>query len=259
MALTTLPEWLSYLETLHPQAIDLGLERVKKVADKLNIQHPATKVVTVTGTNGKGSCVAALAAIYQQAGYRVGAYSSPHLWHFTERILINGIPVAEKDLCAQFIKIEQARENISLTYFEFTTLAALLIFQQQNLDLVILEVGMGGRLDAVNIIDPDIAVITTVDLDHQAWLGETCEKIGYEKAGIMRTGIPVVCGREMPNSVYQTAQTQDVRMYVLGKNFDVKIVNTQEFFWQANEKILINLPRNHLLVDNLALSLMVVA
>lgn len=253
-----LPEWLSYLETLHPSSIDLGLERIKKVAYALNLQRPANKVVTVTGTNGKGSCVAALASIYQQAGYQVGVYTSPHLWHFCERILINGSPVAEKDLCAQFIKIENARNNIPLTYFEFTTLAALLIFQQYNLDLAILEVGMGGRLDAVNIIDPDLAVITTVDLDHQTWLGETREQIGYEKAGIMRTEVPAVCGRAMPASVYEIAQTQNVPLYVLGKNFDAEIVNSEEFTWQHNEKILKNLPRNHLLVDNLALSLMVV-
>jgi dihydrofolate synthase/folylpolyglutamate synthase len=235
---------------------------VQQVAYQLNITRPASKVITITGTNGKGSCVATLASIYLQAGYRVGAYTSPHLWNFTERIVINGVEVSEKDLCAVFLRIENARENISLTYFEFTTLAALLIFQDQNLDIAILEVGMGGRLDAVNIVDADVAVITTIDLDHQAWLGETREKIAYEKAGIMRAGFPVVCGRDMPSSVYEVAEAQHVPMYVLGKTFNVEIVNNSGFFrnftWQFNKKILKNLPLNHLLVDNIALSLTVV-
>ena len=253
-----LSEWLNYLETLHPQAIDLGLARIQQVATILGIGHPAQRVITVAGTNGKGSCVATLAAIYLQAGYRVATYTSPHLWHFTERITINGSSVSEEALCHALTQIEQARGSISLTYFEFTTLAALYLFQQENLDIAILEVGMGGRLDAVNIIDADAMIITTIDFDHQAWLGTTREQIGFEKAGILRQGRPVVVGQDMPQAVLDQAHLLQAPIYIFNKDFSVTQKDPSTFFWQDENKILKSLPKNHLLVDNIALSLKII-
>lgn len=259
MPAKNLSQWLSYLETLHPNAIELGLTRVKQVADALDLSKPASYVVTVTGTNGKGTCVTSLAAIYKEAGYQVGAYTSPHLWCFTERVAINGVSVPEAILCDAFTRIEAARGNVSLTYFEFTTLAALLIFQEADLDIAILEVGMGGRLDAVNIIDPDVAVITTVDLDHEQWLGDTREKIAYEKAGIMRAGCPVIVGRDLPQIIYDEAQKLDCPIYTLGKSFEINLIDPNNYRWESEEKIFVDIPKNHLLVDNIALSLKVIA
>lgn len=253
-----LSQWLSYLETLHPKSIDLGLERVRQVAHLLGIQKIASHVVTVTGTNGKGTCVTSLASIYSEAGYQVGAYTSPHLWHFSERIAINGYSIDEEKLCQVFEKIEQVREDVSLTYFEFTTLAAFYIFQEAGLDIAILEVGMGGRLDAVNIIDPDVAVITTVSLDHQEWLGDTVEKIAIEKAGILRNKIPLVAGRYLPDNIYEAAKNLNCPVFTLGDQFEITSKDRNVFTWKSNKNIFNDIPKNHLLVDNIALSLMVV-
>lgn len=209
-------EWLAWLETLHPSWMELGLERVGQVAQRLALTHFSCPVITVTGTNGKGSTVALLESIYRAAGYRVGTYSSPHLVRFNERIRVAGQDVDDATLCQSFAHIEAARHDISLTYFEFTTLAALDIFQRAHLDVLILEVGLGGRLDATNLIDADVAVITTIALDHQAWLGDNRDSIGYEKAGIMRAGRPVVCGDpEPPQSVLQKAAELEAPLYIL--------------------------------------------
>lgn len=189
-----LKSWLSYLESLHPNPIDLGLDRIKQVAEKLMLCAINSFVVTVAGTNGKGSCVALLEATLSASGYKVGSYTSPHLLRYNERIKINGCAVEDSVLCEVFAEIEEARKTISLTYFEFGTLAALLLFKRARLDAVILEVGMGGRLDAVNIIDPDLSIISTIALDHMEWLGTTREAIAREKAGIMRSGKPVISG-----------------------------------------------------------------
>jgi dihydrofolate synthase / folylpolyglutamate synthase len=207
----SLHQWLEYQLHTHPQTIAMGLERVREVARRLQILRMPCQVIIVAGTNGKGSTVAFIEAIAAASGYRVGAFTSPHLLRYNERIRIAGLEVSDAELCAAFAAIEVARADIALTYFEFGTLAALWLFAKANLDLVILEVGLGGRLDAVNIIDADVAVITTVDLDHQAYLGDTREAIGFEKAGIMRSGKPCVLGeKDPPSSVLKHAYEQGV-------------------------------------------------
>ena len=201
MRFTTVSQWLAWQETLNPREIDLGLERVRKVAQRLNLLQPGFKVITVAGTNGKGSCVALLSAIYSAAGYRTGVYSSPHLLHYQERIRLNEQDIDAERLCQAFQLVDDARADTPLTYFEFGTLAALLIFAQAGLDIAILEVGLGGRLDAVNVLDADVAMITSIGIDHCDWLGNDREQIGREKAGIMRSGRPLVCGDIEPPAV----------------------------------------------------------
>lgn len=187
-----LAKWLSALETRNTQEIQLGLTRIQEVAQKLKLQNTECRVITVAGTNGKGSTVTALEHIYHTAGYKVGTYTSPHLIQFNERIRVGLTPISDHDLCMAFRTIEAARGQIILTYFEMTTLAALLYFKQACLDLIILEVGLGGRLDATNIIDADLSIITTIDFDHQDFLGTTLDAIGYEKAGILRQRKPFI-------------------------------------------------------------------
>ncbi|MDF2182954.1 bifunctional tetrahydrofolate synthase/dihydrofolate synthase [Neptuniibacter sp. CAU 1671] len=218
----TLEQWLTWMEQCHPSEIELGLDRVRQVSERLAVDLSASQVVTIAGTNGKGSTVRYLQTIYSSAGYSVGCYTSPHFLYYNERVELNGQPVSDQLLCDAFYAIDQARGQIPLTYFEFGTLAALLIFSQTKPDLVLLEVGLGGRLDAVNIIDPDIAVITTVALDHQDWLGDTREAIGFEKAGIFRTGIPAVCGDpDLPESVLKHANSLKAPLYRAGIEFHI--------------------------------------
>ncbi|MBB1487039.1 bifunctional tetrahydrofolate synthase/dihydrofolate synthase [Oceanospirillum sediminis] len=203
-----LDEWLNRLESLHPTEIDLGLERLRKVAGRLGVETLPGKVITVAGTNGKGSTVAMLDSVLRQAGYKTGCYTSPHFLRYNERICLNGHPVPDQMICDAFLRIEAARQDISLTYFEFGTLAAFLIFSDEAPDVSILEIGLGGRLDAANLIDPDLAIVTTVALDHESWLGSDLEQIGREKAGIFRKDIPVVIGSEagkIPASVREEA------------------------------------------------------
>jgi dihydrofolate synthase/folylpolyglutamate synthase len=202
----TLADWLDYQQQVHPKSIDMGLERVGAVARALGLGRPARHVVTVAGTNGKGSTVAFVEAIARAAGLRVGAYTSPHLLRYNERVRIDGVDAGDAALVAAFERIDAARGDVPLTYFEFGTLAALLLFERAALDLAILEVGLGGRLDATNIVDPDVAIITTVDLDHQDWLGDDREAIGAEKAGILRAGRPAVLAeKDPPSSVLRRA------------------------------------------------------
>ena len=226
---TTLSEWLAHCERLHPQGIsgiELGLERVQRVARRMALAFPCP-VITVAGTNGKGSTCAMLEAVYGQAGYRTGLYTSPHLVHFEERCRIGGEPVASEDLLPAFAEVEVARqgqgddtEAVTLTYFEFTTLAILRTLSRSGIDVAILEVGLGGRLDAVNIIDADCAVITCIALDHMALLGPDREAIGYEKAGIMRTGRPVVLSDPVPpQSILDRATEVGAHLWRLGKDF----------------------------------------
>ncbi|MFD0740522.1 bifunctional tetrahydrofolate synthase/dihydrofolate synthase [Lysobacter koreensis] len=196
----TLSEWLEYIERIHPKSIDMGLERVREVAQRLGLGRPARHVITVGGTNGKGSTVAFIEAIARAAGLRVGAYTSPHLLAYNERVRIDGHDASDAALVAAFEAIEAARGEVPLTYFEYGTLAALWLFERAQLDLAILEVGLGGRLDATNLVDPDVAVITTVDLDHQDYLGDDREAIGFEKAGIARAWKPLVLGDDDPPS-----------------------------------------------------------
>jgi len=192
MTKSSLAAWLSYLEQLHPKAIDLGLERISEVADRLTLRAQPPTTLTVAGTNGKGSCVAVMDTALRAAGYRVGVYTSPHLVHFNERIVIDGLPASEQAICDAFEAIDTARGDITLSYFEFATLAGLWLFRQAGVDMQILEVGLGGRLDGVNILDADVAVVTSIGLDHTDWLGDTRELIAIEKAGIARAGKPVV-------------------------------------------------------------------
>jgi dihydrofolate synthase/folylpolyglutamate synthase len=196
----SLSEWLSLLEARHPTEIEFGLDRIGRVAEQLGLSHsmPEKKVITVAGTNGKGSCVAALESILLAAGYRVGSYTSPHFINYNERICLNRKPVSDRTICAAFDRIEAVCGDISLTYFEFGTLAALLIMSQAGLDVVLLEVGLGGRLDAVNLIDADIAIVTSLALDHQDWLGNDLNKIAAEKAAIARPGRPLIYGDAIP-------------------------------------------------------------
>lgn len=194
----SLSDWLALLEQRHPSLIDLGLERVAEVATRLGLNTPKAKVITVAGTNGKGSCVAIIEALLTTVGIRVGTFTSPHLLAYNERIRIDAENSSDADICRAFVAIEQARGDISLTYFEFSALAALWLFAETELDIIVLEVGLGGRLDAVNIIDPDVAVITSIDLDHQQWLGDNRSVIALEKAGIARSGVPLICADPNP-------------------------------------------------------------
>lgn len=196
----TLADWLQYIERIHPKAIDMGLERIREVAQRLGLGRPGKAVITVGGTNGKGSTVAFIEAIARAAGWKVGAYTSPHLLAYNERVRIDGDDVGDAELIAAFEAIEAARGQTELTYFEYGTLAALWLFERAKLDLAILEVGLGGRLDATNLVDADVAVITTVDLDHQDYLGEDREAIGAEKVGIARAWKPLVLGDDDPPS-----------------------------------------------------------
>ena len=231
---TTLSDWLAHCEQLHPKSIDLGLERVRTVAERMQIRF-GCPVFTVAGTNGKGSTCAMLESILRQAGYRTGVYTSPHLVRFEERLRLGGEPVDAAHLVASFANVERARVQndvqISLTYFEFSTLAILDVMARTELDVVILEVGMGGRLDAVNIIEPDCAVITSIDLDHMEFLGPDRESIGREKAGIMRTGRPVVVSDPMPpQSVLDYATQIDADLWRFGVDFNVS-GDKQQWGW----------------------------
>ena len=188
----SLDDWLRYQERLHPAAIELGLDRVSRVADRLALRESPPLTITVGGTNGKGSTTTLLALIYRTAGHRVGAYTSPHLFRYNERIAVDGEPVDDDSLCRAFAAVEVARQGASLTYFEFGTLAALWLFREAGVQVQVLEVGLGGRLDAVNILDADAVVITNIGLDHREWLGEDRDAIGREKAGIARAGKPAI-------------------------------------------------------------------
>lgn len=215
--------WLDHQLRLHPKNIELGLERVHPVAEALGVLRPAVRVLTVAGTNGKGSTVAMLEAACLAAGLRCGAYTSPHIERYHERIRLGGREVEDADLIAAFEAVEAARAGIPLTFFEFGTLAALWLFTRAELDVAVLEVGLGGRLDAVNLVDADIALLTTVDLDHMDWLGPTREHIGREKAGVFRGGRPALIGEhEPPASVLEHAREIGARLECRGFDFDVQ-------------------------------------
>lgn len=219
---TRLDEWLALLEQRHPTEIELGLERIAAVAQRAGIGKPAAQVITVAGTNGKGSCVATLAALLRHAGLRVGVYTSPHLVHYNERIALPDGNADDAAICASFARIEQARGDISLTYFEFGTLAAFDLMARANCEIAILEVGLGGRLDAVNLIDADVAVITAIDLDHQDWLGDSRERIGVEKAGIARPGQPVIVADPAPpQAMLARLEAVGAQPLLLGHDFGV--------------------------------------
>lgn len=229
MRFQALAEWLAWQEALHPKTIDLGLDRVKGVFRRLHPRPHLPFTITVAGTNGKGSCVAYLDAMLRSGGYRVGAYTSPHLLRYNERICIDGTPVDDEAICEAFVRIDEARGDTSLSFFEFGTLAALDIFCRAGLDLQILEVGLGGRLDAVNIVDADAVLLASIDIDHQDWLGTTRESIGYEKAGVLRTGRPaVVTDPQPPASLIAYAQALPADLASIGRDFHYE---THEFSW----------------------------
>ena len=235
----TLNDWLDHCERLHPKNIDMGLDRVRAVAERLALRFTCP-VITVAGTNGKGSTCAMLEAILGQAGYRTGVYTSPHLVRFEERLRLLGEVVETEQLVAAFARVEHARCQVqppaSLTYFEFSTLAILDIMAHAGLDVAILEVGLGGRLDAVNIVDPDCAVITSVDLDHMEFLGPDRESIGYEKAGIMRTGRPVVVSDPVPpQSVLDRAREVDADLWRFGVDFNFS-GDQQQWAWTGRDR-----------------------
>jgi dihydrofolate synthase/folylpolyglutamate synthase len=215
-----LNDWLQYLESLHPVAIDMGLDRVRAVADKMPLQSRAVKFV-VAGTNGKGSTCAMLEAILLAAGWKVGMYTSPHLIDFNERARVNATSATDAELVQAFQAVQAARGDVSLTYFEFTTLAILWLFARQPLDAWVLEVGLGGRLDAVNLVDADCAIVTSIDLDHQDWLGDTREAIGLEKAHVYRAQRPAICADpQPPQSLLDYAQQIGADLWLFGRDFN---------------------------------------
>ncbi|MDP0043282.1 bifunctional tetrahydrofolate synthase/dihydrofolate synthase [Glaesserella parasuis] len=236
-ATDSLETWLSYLEKSHFKPIDMGLERIRKVAEELDLLKPAPYVITVAGTNGKGSTCKLLEIALLKAGLKVGVYSSPHLIHYNERVRIQGQAVGNADLIATFDYIEQ-HKSASLTYFEFGTLAALDLFRKAKVDVAILEVGLGGRLDATNIVDPDFAVITSIDIDHVEFLGDNREAIGREKAGIFRPNIPVVIGEsDCPQSILDHAK--ELQCHVFRRDIDWKFsVESDRLQWQSKTKSL---------------------
>ncbi|MDH0894136.1 MULTISPECIES: bifunctional tetrahydrofolate synthase/dihydrofolate synthase [unclassified Pseudomonas] len=220
----SLADWLSYLEQLHPSAIDMGLERSHEVARRLGLGKPAPLVITVTGTNGKGSTCAFVASLLREQGLRVGVYSSPHLLRYNERVQLEGRDASDEELCEAFAVVEAGRGEISLTYFEMGTLAAFWLFERAALDAVVLEVGLGGRLDAVNLVDADLALVTSIGLDHADWLGDTRESVAFEKAGILRQDKPALCGDlDPPLPLLQKVAELDCPLFLRGRDYDLAV------------------------------------
>lgn len=233
---SSLNQWLSYLEQLHSQEIDLGLERIRQVASRLDIDWDGIKIV-VGGTNGKGSTCAMLESIYLAAGYQVGLYTSPHLIHFNERIRLNGTQATDEQIVSQLARIEESRGEISLSYFEYTTLAAILLFKEHNTQVAIFEVGLGGRLDAVNLIDADCSIITSIAIDHVSYLGDTREQIAWEKAHIYRQGKPAICAdTEPPQSLIDYANEVGAELHLFGRDFNFSGDQIQWTFAGKNQR-----------------------
>lgn len=225
----SLQEWLSWQESLHFSAIDLGLDRIQQVAAKLDLLWPDFPIITVAGTNGKGSTVALLSSILTESGYCVGAYTSPHILYYNERIALNGKPVEDEAICEAFAAIDAARGDVSLTYFEFGTLAAMWLFTRSAVDVVVLEVGLGGRLDAANLWNAEVAIVTSIGIDHISWLGDNREVIGREKAGIARPGKALICGDpEPPASIAAVAAEVGAQYIQYGSDFSVLQKTTVE-------------------------------
>ena len=230
-----LERWFQYIQTLHSRSIDLSLARVRAVYSEICPQGVQFLVVSIAGTNGKGSLAAMVESIFQCAGYKTGLYTSPHLVRFNERFQIDGQTIADADLLHEFERIEAARNSIPLTFFEFGTLMAVDYFQRQQVDVAVMEIGLGGRLDAVNVLDADVACITQVGLDHTKWLGSTRDKIGYEKSGIMRSDKPVICvDDDPPNSVVKAAKARNAQMFVKGSDFQYKR-SEDSWIWKMND------------------------
>lgn len=246
MSKRNLAEWLTYIESFHPSEIEMGLERIKFVATQLGVLPLSDKCVLVAGTNGKGSCVAMLEALALSKGKTVACYTSPHLLEFNERIRVNGKNIDDESLTSAFSQIEKYHNNVALTFFEFTTLAALLIFKYHEPDLIVLEVGLGGRMDATNIVEPDVSIITTVDKDHAAWLGDDLESIAFEKGGIMRSGKKTLIGDQKTSEL--------VRKVLPQFESEISLVD------RANENLQlslrdVNINQNQLLEQNIMLAI----
>jgi dihydrofolate synthase/folylpolyglutamate synthase len=253
----TLADWLVWQESLHPSEIELGLDRVREVFNRLDIHKPFT--ITVAGTNGKGTCARAVEAILARAGYRTGCYTSPHLDRYNERITINGEQIADNELVRIFERVDIARGDVPLTYFEFGTLAAIQFFSDSAVDYQVLEVGLGGRLDAVNLVDPDIAIITNIALDHQQWLGEDRESIAREKAGILRPGIPVLVGERQelwPDSLGEIISgLKGNEIYVSGREFTTAEEKSGQWSWLGGDVTIGGLPMTSLPMPSLTLAI----
>ncbi|MBK5535335.1 bifunctional tetrahydrofolate synthase/dihydrofolate synthase [Pseudomonas sp. TH08] len=256
----TLGEWLAYLEQLHPSAIDMGLERSQQVASRMGLGQPAPRVITVTGTNGKGSTCAFVASLLRAQGLSVGVYNSPHLLRYNERVQLNGVEATDAQLCEAFAAVEAGRGDISLTYFEMGTLAAFWLFQQAGLDAVVLEVGLGGRLDTVNVVDADIALVTSIGVDHADYLGNTRESVAFEKAGIFRQGKPALCGDlNPPQPLLDKARELACPFFLRGRDFDLGMTD-QHWQWRGTDAQgqvveLRGLPLLDLPMENAALAL----
>lgn len=255
---TDLDGWLRWQETLHPRAIELGLARPRGVYRRLPPLHEDTAVITVAGTNGKGSTVAVIESVLGALGVSVASFTSPHLFRYNERVRVDGRPVSDQELMEAFQEVEEARRETGLTYFEYGTLAALSLIARRGPAVAVLEVGMGGRLDAVNLIDADVAVITSIALDHQAWLGADRDAIGREKAGILRSGRPLVLGdRDPPGSVLARAAELDVPTFRLGRDFEHRREGSQWSF-SGTRRHIPRLPGERLagpLIDNASCAL----
>ncbi|MFT2092626.1 bifunctional tetrahydrofolate synthase/dihydrofolate synthase [Paraglaciecola sp. 2405UD69-4] len=251
--------WLKYLESIHPSNIELGLSRITKVFNTLNLNFDTKKVITVAGTNGKGTTCAFIEQALISKGHSVAVFSSPHLIDYRERVRIQNQMLPESVHCQSFIDVENARQGVSLTYFEFGALAALCLMAQSDADYILLEVGLGGRLDAVNIVDPDIAVITSIGLDHQDWLGDTREKIAVEKAGIFRSHIPVVIGEpDPPSTLISEADRFNVKAFWQGKDFSYQL-DGEGFHWKDREQNIEALPLPSIPLQNVSTGLKVLA
>lgn len=252
----TLTTWLDYWGHVHVTGIDLGLERVIPVAEKLGVMQPQAKVFTVAGTNGKGSTTTTLAAILNAQGYKVGLYQSPHIYRFNERVKLAGHEVDDQSLVDAFVCVDQARREcgLSLSFFEATTLAAFVIFKQQQCDVWVLEVGLGGRLDVVNVIDPDIAVITNIGLDHVDWLGDTIEKIAFEKAGIIRPDIPVIFAgqQQLPQAIQDKVAETNASLYAFNRDYFYQLNDDGQSWSFASSGTTLKLPVGPLALENIS-------
>lgn len=238
MPFDTLEDWLAWLETLSPREIDLGLERVQEVMGRLGLGR-AARVVHVAGTNGKGSCAAMLESLFRELGGAVGCYTSPHIVDYNERIRVNGAPVADTEIVAAFERVEAVREGVPLTYFEYGTLAALVAFGRAGAESLVLEIGMGGRLDAVNAVEPDAGIVTNVTLDHCDWLGPDVETIAREKAGIMRAGKPLVFGsEEVPRTIVSEAKRVGAELLLAGRDFAWERESAERWRWKGRRTTL---------------------
>ncbi|MFV5490624.1 bifunctional tetrahydrofolate synthase/dihydrofolate synthase [Acinetobacter sp. ASP199] len=256
LATDSLDTWLDYWSHVHVTGIDLGLERVIPVAEKLGVTQPEAKVLTVAGTNGKGSTTTTLAAILNAQGLKVGLYQSPHVYRFNERVKLRGIEVEDQLLIAAFVEVDQARREcgLSLSFFEATTLAAFVIFKNEACDVWVLEVGLGGRLDVVNVVNPDVAVISNIGLDHTDWLGDTIEKIAFEKAGIIRPNIPVVFGgqQDIPQAILDKAAECIAPLYAINRDYFYEAFEDGQSWGFASSGTTLKLPTGSLALDNIS-------